>query len=258
MEYKDQMNRTIRLENFPRRIVSLVPSQTELLFDLGLEDEVVGITKFCIHPDTWFRSKTRVGGTKTVDINKVQTLEPDLIIANKEENTKEDIEKLVRVAPVWISDIHTLEEALDMIKQIGVLTNRGEKSRSMITTIREGFEAIQQAEKRKRVLYLIWERPVMAAGNTTFIHDMLTRIGWENVLEEQIRYPELSDEEIVRLQPDLIILSSEPYPYKEEHVQRYQKLCPGAEVRLLDGEFFSWYGSRLVKALPYFQKVISE
>lgn len=258
MEYKDQMNRTIRLENFPRRIVSLVPSQTELLFDLGLEDEVVGITKFCIHPDTWFRSKTRVGGTKNVDIDKVQALAPDLIIANKEENTKEDIEKLARIAPVWVSDIHTLEEALDMIKRIGVLTNRIEKTRSMITTIREGFEAIQQAEKRKRVLYLIWERPVMAAGSTTFIHDMITRIGWENVLEEQVRYPELSDEEIVCLHPDLIILSSEPYPYKEEHIRRYKALCPDAEVRLLDGEFFSWYGSRLVQALPYFQKVISE
>ena len=117
------MNRTIRLGATPRRIVSLVPSQTELLYDLGLEERVVGITKFCIHPKEWYRSKVRIGGTKNVNFDKVKTLRPDLIIGNKEENFKEDIEALEEIAPVWMSDIFTLDDSLEMINQLGSVLN---------------------------------------------------------------------------------------------------------------------------------------
>lgn len=250
------MNRTIRLDNYPRRIVSLVPSQTELLFDLGLENEVVGITKFCIHPDSWFRSKTRVGGTKTVNIDKVKSLKPDLIIANKEENTQSDIESLIDMAPVWISDIHNLDEALEMIRCIGEITGTTEKAAEIINFTKQGFANISKAESSKKVLYLIWEKPIMSIGSDTFIHDMLTKIGWENVLSNETRYPEITDEDIKMFNPDLIILSSEPFPYKEKHIWRYKELCPNAEVKLLDGEFFSWYGSRMMKAPEYFNSIL--
>lgn len=258
MEYIDQMNRTIRLEATPRRIVSLVPSQTELLHDLELDDEVIGITKFCIHPENWFRSKTRIGGTKTVNIERVRSLNPDLIIANKEENTQADIEQLEQIAPVWISDIHNLDEALDMIIRIGELTNRLEKAKEISQLVLQGFERIQQSKSPKNVLYLIWENPIMGVGANTFIHDMITRLGWKNVLKNETRYPELMDEDIPLLNPDLIILSSEPYPYKQAHIERYKKLLPTADVQLLDGEFFSWYGSRLVKTVGYFEELLSK
>jgi len=256
MNFTDQMNRTIRLDSYPRRIVSLVPSQTELLFDLELEEEVVGITKFCIHPDSWFRSKTRVGGTKTVNIDKVKSLQPDLIIANKEENTQSDIESLMDVAPVWISDIHNLDEALEMTRCVGEITNKAEKASEIINFTKTGFDNLPKVEIPKKVLYLIWEKPIMSIGRDTFIHDMITRIGWENVLSSETRYPEITDEDIQLLSPDLIILSSEPFPYKEKHIWRYKELCPNADVKLLDGEFFSWYGSRMKKAPEYFKSIL--
>lgn len=131
------------LQQLPRRIVSLVPSQTELLYDLGLEEETVGITKFCIHPEAWFRSKARVGGTKNVDIDKVRALQPDLIIANKEENVKEQIEALADIAPVWVSDIQDLDDALDMIRSIGHITGRQEKAELIAKLIGHRFNELQ-------------------------------------------------------------------------------------------------------------------
>jgi ABC-type Fe3+-hydroxamate transport system substrate-binding protein len=253
MDFIDQMNRTIRLESFPKRIVSLVPSQTELLYDLGLRDEVVGITKFCIHPDEWFRSKTRVGGTKTVHIERVKSLSPDLIIANKEENTKEDIEALMSIAPVWISDIHTVDEALDMIRSVGEIVNKKTEATELTEAISKAFSSLKQKVKSKKVLYLIWENPIMGVGGDTFIHDVLQRLGLENVLADENRYPEMTDEDIPILAPEIIILSSEPYPYKEEHVKRYLSLQSNSKVLLLDGEFFSWYGSRMLHAPRYFE-----
>ena len=139
MEFVDQMNNIIRLGAFPKRIISLVPSQTELLFDLGLDSEVVGITKFCIYPDKWFRNKKRVGGTKTISIEAVRKLNPDLIVGNKEENTKEDILLLSEIAPVWMSDIVSLEDAKKMIIEIGKITNTHTNACSIAKKIATNF-----------------------------------------------------------------------------------------------------------------------
>lgn len=246
------MSKTIRLEHTPRRIVSLVPSQTELLADLGLEEEVVGITKFCIHPQSWFRSKTRVGGTKTVDISKVGLLRPDLIIANKEENTQQDIEALEKIAPVWISDIFTLEDSLDMIREVGKICGREKEALAIASEIANGFEKLraQTAHSGREALYLIWKYPYLAAAKNTFIDDMLTRCGLTNFLSAETRYPEWTPG--ASHAPDLILLSSEPYPFKEKHIAALQAMYPQARVLLVDGEMFSWYGSRLRYAPAYF------
>src|SRR5690606_18297650 len=135
----DQMRRTVEVPALSRRIISLVPSQTELLFDLGLGDRVVGITKFCIHPDAWFRSKPRVGGTKQVDLDKVRALRPDLIIGNKEENARADIEALEQEFPVWMSDVRDLNDALDMIRGLGALTDTSRKAEAIAAEIDAGF-----------------------------------------------------------------------------------------------------------------------
>lgn len=238
----------------PQRIISLVPSQTELLYDLGLEERVVGITKFCIHPDHWFRSKTRVGGTKTIDVQRVALLQPDLILANKEENVKEQIEALAAIAPLWMSDIQQLTDALHMIQVIGRLTHSTEKARAINNDISASFRQLK-AGRPVRVLYLIWKDPWMGVGSHTFIDDMLGRAGWYNVLQQQIRYPELSDEDIRSLQPDWVLLSSEPYPFREKHIVAMQALLPAAKVILVDGELFSWYGSRLLQSAAYFNSL---
>lgn len=238
----------------PLRIVSLVPSQTELLYSLGLEEEVVGITKFCIHPKAWFKSKTRVGGTKTINLDIVKQLNPTLIIANKEENTQEQIEALRDVCTVYVSDIVTFQDALDMIDMVGQLTRRVEMARELIEQLQYLSGQLKKPAAIHRVLYLIWEKPIMAAGKQTFIDNMLNLAGWQNVLQEN-RYPELNAEQIVALNPDLIFLSSEPFPFKTKHIKHYQSLVPKAKVELVDGEMFSWYGSRLLHSFQYIKEL---
>ena len=164
----DQLGRRLELKQKPSRIISLVPSQTELLFDLGLDEEVVGITKFCVHPEQWFRTKTRVGGTKQADLQKIRELQPDLIIANKEENEPAQIEELERDFPVWVSDVCNLRDALQMIKQLGMITGKN-KSSEIYSDIKFAFDGLKTATrefaaqreaqgntKEIRTAYLIW------------------------------------------------------------------------------------------------------
>lgn len=261
----DMMGRSLDVPELPQRIVSLVPSQTELLHDLGLEEEVVGITKFCIHPDAWFRSKTRVGGTKQVHADRVAALQPDLIIANKEENVKEQIEALSAIAPVWVSDIRDIPEAVAMIRAVGDLCGKAEQGAAIADAIAHGFGAFRKPVVPKRVAYAIWRDPWMWAGGDTFIHAVLEAIGFQNVLASMPRYPVVTPEELAALAPELVLLSSEPYPFKEKHIEELRLVLGGtggtpapAEVRLVDGEMFSWYGSRLVKAVLYLQQLVSE
>ncbi|MFY9310449.1 MAG: helical backbone metal receptor [Bacteroidia bacterium] len=262
MLYTDQLGRKIELPSFPKRIVSLVPSQTELLYDLGLRDEVVGITKFCIHPNEWFRSKTRTGGTKKLNFDIIKQLQPDLIIGNKEENEQSQIELLMQEYPVWMSNIYTLSDALDMITRIGTLVNRQHPSQLLKLQIEAAFRnlAAQQATnfQLQTVAYFIWRDPWMAAGNNTFINDMLSRCGFQNVFSNHERYPEVNQALLRDAAPELILLSSEPYPFKEKHIRELKSICPDSKILLVDGELFSWYGSRLLKSPGYFQQVLSE
>lgn len=251
------MNLTIRLESAPSRIVSLVPSQTQLLHYLGLEDEVVGITKFCIQPDEWFRSKDRVGGTKSVDLEKVKALAPDLIIGNKEENSIEDIEALREIAPVWMSDIYTLEDALEMIKSISLITNKESVGSNLIAQIQQEFSKLKSEitalnTKGKTVLYYIWKEPHMISGKSTFVDDMLSKCGFENATSLD-RYPEIKPEDY---SPDFVFLSSEPFPFKKDHLSAFQLFYPNSKIVLVDGEMFSWYGSKLKDVPAYFTELL--
>ncbi len=252
--FTDQLGREIRIEYPLKRIISVVPSQTELLFELGLSAEVVGITKFCVHPESQFKVKTKVGGTKKLNIELIRDLQPDLIIGNKEENTQEDIELLSKEFPVWMSDIHHLEDAMNTITQIAELVNRQPEAAYLNHLINAGFTDLQtlalQLGINKTVAYVIWKDPYMLAGKDTFIDDILMKIGLTNVIREP-RYPEMEIEALARLRPDLIFLSSEPYPFREKHIEELRSAVPAAEIMLVDGEIFSWYGSRLVKAVQY-------
>ena len=258
LTFTDQLNRRIRLDRLPQRIVSLVPSQTELLADLGLGNEVVGITKFCIHPDHWFRSKTRVGGTKDVHPDRIAGLQPDLIIANKEENIKEQIESLSTNYPIWISDVNDLGSALQMIQGLGELTGTVQEALRISSQIQLSFTSFPPVGSAIRVAYLIWKDPYMTVGSDTFIHDMLTRCGYTNVFADSVRYPVVSVEELKSRQCDLIFLSSEPYPFREKDAMELQAALGNSRIRMVDGEFFSWYGSRLLQAADYFKSLIAE
>lgn len=252
--FTDQLNNTIELKTFPKRIISIVPSQSELLWDLGLREELVGITKFCIHPSQMFNSVERVGGTKTLNLEKIRALKPDVIIGNKEENEQLQILELQQEFPVWMSDIYTLQDALQMMEGIGTLVNKTQQAETIKNTIQTSF--LNLPHKPQSVLYLIWNKPYMAAGKATFIGDMLNKIGLQNVLEQNSRYPELSIEEIIALNPELVFLSSEPYPFKQEHMDELQQHLPASKIILVDGELFSWYGSRLTKSVAYFHELM--
>lgn len=254
---KDQLGVVHEFSKAPKRIVSIVPSQTELLHDLGLDEQVVGITKFCIHPDNWFRSKERIGGTKNVNIDKVRSLNPDLIIGNKEENTLSDIEALREIAPVWMSDIYSLEDALEMINGVGALCSKEKESTVLSRVIEQKFDDLKRIRVEKSALYLIWKDPFMGAAKNSFIdHILTTQLGFINSLEEKERYPVIQLNQIKT--PDFIFLSTEPYPFNESHVIGINQLFPKSKVILVDGEYFTWYGSRLKDAPNYFTELLNQ
>lgn len=255
LTFTDMMGQILQFTTPPKRIVSLVPSQTELLFDLGLGERVVGVTKYCIHPKKEVRRKAKVGGTKDFDLKKIAALQPDLIIGNKEENEEKGIKALKEAGfSVWMSDIYTLSDALGMISGIGRITDTVQEAENLRVNLQTSFEALKEeiTTKPKSALYLIWREPWMAAGPKTFIHEMLPYAGFKNAVKAS-RYPVLSEEELKTLQPEEVLLSSEPYPFKEKHIQELQEIFPAAKIRLVDGEMFSWYGSRLQLSLHYFK-----
>ncbi len=252
--FRDQLGREIMIKEPPKRIVSVVPSQTEYLYHLGLEQEVIGITKFCVHPESWFRNKARVGGTKQLKTDQIAALQPDLIIANKEENTKEQIEELAEKFPVWVSDIHNLDESLEMMEMIGEICDKTSEAQSITQQIKTDFQGFDPVvPSNPTCLYLIWRNPYMAAGTETFINDLLKRCGFSNLADS--RYPEMTREQITQLQPEYILLSSEPYPFSEKHMHELQACCPTSKIVLVDGEYFSWYGSRLMGSVDYINRL---
>ncbi|GAB2651957.1 helical backbone metal receptor [Flavihumibacter cheonanensis] len=257
-QFTDQTGFTFQLDSRPKRIVSLVPSQTELLYTLGLEEKVVGITKFCIHPEHWFRRKTRIGGTKGIHTEKIFSLQPDLVIANKEENLQAEVELLRTRVPVWTSDINTLDTALEMIQQVGQLAGEIEKAATLIQQIKTVFAQLKPASHPARVAYLIWKKPYMTVGSDSFISDMLKTCGFTPAFDHLQRYPEISEADLQAAAPEFVFLSSEPYPFKEKDIAELQLLLPASRILLVDGELFSWYGSRLQYAPEYFQQLIDQ
>ncbi|MFM9986185.1 MAG: ABC transporter substrate-binding protein [Flavobacteriales bacterium] len=251
--HTDQLGRKVEVPISPRRIVSIVPSQTELLYHLGLHEEVVGITKFCIHPEVWFKTKTRVGGTKQLHLDKIRELKPDLILANKEENDVEQIRTLCKEFPVWISDIRNLEESLAMILSVGEITDRIEKSQQLIGEIQLAADSLHPA-KNRTAAYFIWNDPLMSVNRDTFIHAMMKHAGFINVFvgREDSRYPIISEQDLIDANPEIVLLSSEPFPFEQKHADYFQSILPDSKVLLVDGEMFSWYGSRLVHSFDYF------
>jgi len=255
--FQDQTGRSVAVSGVPERIISIVPSQTELLYHLGLGQEVAGITKFCVHPNTWFRNKQRIGGTKNLNLQRIRELGPHLILANKEENDRDQVEELAKEFPVWTSDIHDLPSALDMIRSVGILTGKADRASVLANDILKAFAGLRPGPP-VRTAYLIWKDPYMTAGGDTFIHEMLQRCGLQNLFAEKPRYPATSVEELGEAGCELLLLSSEPYPFSEKHIAGLQARLPHARILLVDGEMFSWYGSRLLLAPPYFARLTDQ
>jgi ABC-type Fe3+-hydroxamate transport system substrate-binding protein len=240
------------------RIVSLVPSLTEYLWALGLTEEVVGITKFCVHPKDWYENKTRVGGTKQLNISKIKQLEPELIIANKEENTKEAIEQLQKEFEVVLTDILDIEGALEALSTIGKAVDKEQQAQQLIAEIKVRFSQQKGLFKGQTFLYFIWKDPYFLVGKDTYIHSFLSHFGLKNACALE-RYPSLEDWKnhvaTADKAPTYIFLSSEPFPFESKHIEQVQVLFPASQIILIDGEMCSWYGSRMLEAAAYMQQL---
>ncbi|MCC9073716.1 helical backbone metal receptor [Flavobacterium sp. F-65] len=255
----DQIGTLHSFETAPKRIISLVPSQTELLYDLGLEDKIVGITKFCVHPYHLKSTKKMVGGTKKVHYEKIRLLNPDIIICNKEENTKEIVDKLSEICPVWVTNILTVEDNFQMITDFGQLFNcrtEAQKWNDKLAFGLQDFKTFIKDKPFKKAAYFIWKNPFMVAGSDNYINELLKLNHFTNIYLDKGRYPEIELKKM-RLEgdPDVVLLSSEPYPFKEEDAFEIGRFTHHAKTVFVDGEMFSWYGTRLLKAFSYFKQM---
>jgi ABC-type Fe3+-hydroxamate transport system substrate-binding protein len=244
----DQLKREVFISDKPTRIVSLVPSITDFLHHLELENEVVGITKFCILPEAWYASKQRVGGTKTINLDVIDELKPDLIIGNKEENTKEDIKKLSKSYPVWMSDVNSFEDAIDMIYKLGEVLSRKNECSLLANSILTSFNELMDIGNSKSVLYFIWHKPDYVVGSSTYVNSILDKLGFVNHCQQK-RYPIL--DELSLSSPDYVFLSSEPFPFSTRHENHFQQKFPNSKIIYVKGEMFSWYGSYMLQTTDY-------
>ena len=256
MIYSDQLKRQIELKKTPKRIISLVPSQTELLVDLGLESSIVGVTKFCVHPKHLRMSKVVVGGTKQVNVEKIKALQPDIILCNKEENSKEIIDSIQGIAPIHLSDIYKLQDVFELIKMYGELFKVDDKATFLVNNIKKERKEFQDriaVTKQMTVAYFIWKNPWMVAASDTFIDAMIEEAGFINAFKSKSRYPEINLNDSKLKNVDVILLSSEPFPFKESHIVELKSRFPNILIKIVDGELFSWYGSRLLNSYEYFK-----
>ncbi|PCI36222.1 MAG: cobalamin-binding protein [Flavobacteriaceae bacterium] len=257
--YKDQLGRTVELPKTPIRIISIVPSITELLYDLGLEEQVVGITSYCVHPYHFLATKTSIGGTKKVNLQRVKELNPDFIICNKEENTPEMVTALSEIAPVYVSDVNTIEDSLDLIQQLGSILSCRTETTNLVTKINYKLDDFKRYIKNKptrKVAYFIWAEPWMVAGNNTFINEILKLNKFENIYQNLDRYPIIKLEKIrFDGDPRIVLLPSEPFKFTDDHAFEIASYANRSMTVFADGEYFSWYGSRLLKAFDYFKQL---
>lgn len=236
-----------------KRIVSLVPSLTELLIDLGLKDQTIGRTRFCIHPKDEINDIQIIGGTKNPRLDDIVAMNPDLILCNKEENRKEDIEVLQKYADVRVTEIATIEDGLLEISSLGELLGVRKSANTLVNEINELIQNRPECCPLSAA-YFIWKDPWMSVGNDTYIHDIMQTWQLTNIYGDKKRYPKTTLEELASRNPDVILLSSEPYPFKEKHFAEIRQACPTSKIELVNGEWFSWYGSRMKPAFEWLNK----
>ncbi|QUG43399.1 ABC transporter substrate-binding protein [Psychrobacillus sp. INOP01] len=255
-EVIDHLGRKVVLPKSPKRIISVCPAITETLFSLGLEKEVVGRTKYCIFPQDIIETVPIVGGTKEVNLSKVRELQPDLIFAEKEENTEEMVLELEKIAPVFVLEVKTIQDAFRFITTLGEVTETTENARPLLASCQKSFQSIESKENGKAA-YVIWRKPYMVVGGTTYINDVLHVMGFQNPFtNEESRYPVVTREQLANARLNKLFLASEPFPFQEKHLAEFQLFLPNTEIILVDGEMF-WYGSRMLVAGEYLTKLVN-
>jgi ABC-type Fe3+-hydroxamate transport system substrate-binding protein len=256
--FTDALGRTLTIPEPPGRIVSLVPSLTEALFAFGLAERVAGVTRFCVEPAEEVASKTKVGGTKNVDVASAVALQPDLVLANVEENTKEDVEALESAGlQVFLTFARTVSEAIEELQTIAAITDSEDAARPYVEDAHAALSEVQASEGAVRTFCPIWRNPWMTVGPDTYIHDVLTVCGAANVFSDASeRYPEVRLPDVATRQPELVLLPDEPYRFGEKNVPEVIDALPGVRIELVDGKMLCWYGPRIGPSLRKLQLVI--
>jgi ABC-type Fe3+-hydroxamate transport system substrate-binding protein len=235
------------------RVVSCVPSLSELAEELS-PGCLAGRTRYCIAPSS-ISKVSKIGGTKDLDVASIIRINPDLVLSVKEENEKCQIEELNAAGiPVEVFDIRTLKDAIAMVIRCGSLLGNEEMAGLLASEMQQ--LADQPKLQRGTVLYFIWKNPWMVAGRETFIGNLLELCGYENLAAEGTRYPQLQDEELLKLNPGTIFLSSEPYPFREKHRKVFLNNFPNSPVYCVDGSIFSWYGRRTTLLPSYLNELL--
>ena len=254
MTIQDARGTRHTLESPATRIVSIVPSATETLYELGLGDRIVGVTQFCVHPQPWVKTISKVGGTKNVDIQRVLNLKPDLVVGNCEENTKEIFEALEPHVPIWAPLPKTIPEAIEDMGHMGLLTGTTEIAERFQDEAKRAWAKAKANAQSFTYAYFIWRNPWMSISNDTFIARMLEAVGGINVFgDHEDRFPEIDMTGQIHDAPDVVFLSSEPFPFKEQHAAELCQMTGIAldTVRFINGEYASWHGYRMIEGLQY-------
>ena len=255
----DSSGVAVELERPPRRIVSLVPSLTETLCALGLAEALVGITVYCVEPREVVTGKTRIGGEKNPDLEKIRRLEPDLVIANIEENLREHVEALRAWSiPVWVTYPRTVADGIGLITELGAVTGTEARAGEIVDEIQPLYDRVRSAASRRPpvpVFYPIWRAPYMTINRDTYIHDMLSVCGGRNVFADRPeRYPTVSLDEMAAARPAVILLPDEPFRFRRAHLADFAgytevPAVSDGRIHLVDGKPFSWHGPRIAEAL---------
>jgi ABC-type Fe3+-hydroxamate transport system substrate-binding protein len=262
----DALGRSLTIGRRPERIISLVPSLTEALFAFGLEQEIMGVTRFCVEPRRGVAGKTRVGGTKAVDIAKIKALEADLVIASAEENSPADMAQLIdHGCPVFVTMAASVQSAIDLLRQLATITGTTVAARPIIEGAKEALAFVQAAAaglERLRVFCPIWRNPYMTCSRATYMADVIAVCGGRNVFDERPeRYPKVELAEMAALDPQVILLPSEPYRFTKRHKADFRAFAEVTAVQnghifLIDGRMLTWYGPRIARSLSEVKRLI--
>jgi ABC-type Fe3+-hydroxamate transport system substrate-binding protein len=245
------------------KIISLVPSVTETLYTLGLEDQILAISRFCVLPADRVQLKPKVGGTKNPKLQKILEMKPDIVILNEEENRKEDADFLREHGiRLYVSFPRTMLQAAQMVEEMGRLFNATEKASELVGEIRNRM-VTYQAPYRKRTLILIWRRPYMTVNRETYVDDVCRFFGFDNVfLTAPERYPRLTDQEINAADPEVVLFPDEPYPFRDKHVEEFRNRFPDSRavrrnrLLLFNGTYVAWHGFGTLRALREFPALL--
>lgn len=253
----DQLGRSLQYTFPPKKIVSLAPALTDTMYGLELEEEIVGRTRFCIHPHDKVNKALNIGGTKEIKLDRIHQLKPDLIIAEKEENTKEIVEELEQHYPIYVFEVQTVADAFQMMSDLGKVTDRVKQAQQLSQDIEVLFKDLPRAQG-KRIAYVIWKRPYMVVGKHTYIQSLLETMSFINPFTQfEGRYPEVTVHDLKAADLDYLFLATEPYPFRKKDIEPMARLLPDVQPIIVDGEMF-WYGVKMLEAVPYFKRVFSK